>query len=250
MSADSKKKKTEIKHLPGHTTTSDDFGFEKYTQLASEYRQPEMIALNRRFPNLVGFGVVQHLKQLMAENPRGKVRWMPEDIRKLSYQMNTDESVIRDVVDFCRKELGIFRLTKSYFEFWNEDIFYLIYPEFMNNLIDIQIKRMTDEVYSEANIRVDEKGVPSKSTTASIKKKAVDEMKAFLVIDDTLKDKIRMYYPGLGEPDALWKEFMRDIDKSYMKWHQILTPENYRESLFIWLNNHKPSRLELDGGEL
>lgn len=218
----------------------NQFGYEKYTQDSEEHQKGFIIALNNQFPNLVGFGVYQYLKQLWALNPRAKIEWTDENIKKLSLQMNIEESLLRDVVAFCRSHLKIFFLSRSVFELKKMELKYLIYPNFMQELIDLEVRRMAKEAYIEVNKIKD----GSDKNEKDIKNEIISKLREFLVLTEDMESFVDAHYPLLGKPKDLWDNFIYDVEKNYLKWESILLPENYEKVFYLFLNNIKPSDME------
>ena len=75
-------------------------------------------------------------------------------------------------------------------------------------------------------------------------------MKDFLVLTEDIKESVINHYPLLGNPKELWAYFMHDVEKNYLKWESILTPENYPKMFYVFLNNTKPSELEYLQGKI
>ncbi len=232
-------------HLP---MAKNQFGYEKYTQDSEEHLKGSIISLNNRFPNLVGFGILQYLKQLMAINPRCKIAWDEDNITALAHQMNVERKLLVEVVDYCLKQAKILQLTRSWFETEMSEVFYLLYPEFMEELITLQVKKLQDEATKVPNFY----GNPElgDETEAARKTRMLEEMDKFLVLTDIMKNKVQNYYPNFGDPEDLWNEFKEEINKNYLKWYQVTAKDNYESNFYVFLNRRRATKEMLMGGEI
>lgn len=127
---------------------------------------------------------------------------------------------------------------------------YLIYPDFMRELIDLEVKKMKRDADIKANTYKYEKEKGTGETADYSKRRMIEEMTAFVVITPKIKEDIEAFYPKLGEPEALFNQFVQNVKKDYLKWYQLLTPENYVDNLYVFLNNHRPSKAEFLEGEI
>lgn len=211
-------------------------GFEFYTQSSTEHLEEGFVALNNRFPNLVGFGIVQYLKQLMAQQDSGKLLWDEANIDKIAYLMAIDKALLLEVVGFCTKSLKIMKVT-TYYQIDAPNKTMLVYPKFLDHLLELQVKRKMEHglFYEQQIIKPSTKETPAKQ-----RKRLVDEIKAVLVLTDEEKairnENVSKYYHGVN-PDTAWDEFVRSCCNRYLEWHGTLTKENKLQSFYVYLNN-------------
>ncbi len=209
-------------------------GYEKYTQDADHHNHDDIIALNNKFPNLTGFGFIQYLKELMAMNPACRIRWNEDTIQKMSSMMNMDASLIRTIVNYCLKELKMLRKTHIWRELEKSEEFYLIYPDFMDELINLQTKRINEE--TEILMRLNSKADGQLYEREIKKKKRLcAEMHEILILTPEIKKNATMFYPDINIDD-FWDEFVDMCETSYIKWHALITPENYETTFYTFLN--------------
>ena len=209
------------------------FEYEKYTQSAMEHQKGYFIALNNRFPNLVGFGIVQYLKQLMAINPRCKLIWSEETARIMCQQMNVEFDVFKEVVNYCI-QIRMFRIIHSWVGYEGKDYQYLTFPDFMEELIQIEIKKLRRESEVEWNTF---KEVVGGESASSMRTRVLDSMKSFLILTPDMEETVRNFYPGIGEPKDLWDEFVRKIEDEFMRYWDELSKDNYKDWFYAYLNS-------------
>ena len=211
-------------------------GYDKYTQDADFHNHNEIIALNNKFPNLVGYGFLMYLKELMAENPACKIRWDEDTVQKMSNMMNMESKLIRDIVNFCIKELKILRKIHTWRELERSEEFYLIYPDFMEELIWLQAKMINQESEIRRNANIKEDGVKYERTIAK-KREKIEKIKSILVLTEDIKNKTMMFYPDINFQDA-WDMFVEMCTDQYYRWNEELNPENYEQTFYAYLNKY------------
>lgn len=211
-------------------------GYEKYTQDADFHNNDDIIALNNKFPNLVGYGFIMYLKELMAMNPACKILWDDDMMQKMASMMNMEVSVIRSITNYCIKELKMLRKVHTWRELERTNEYYLIYPDFMEELINLQSKRLYEESEIRKNANLKEDGIKFQRGIDK-KNKMKADMREILIFTDEIKGKGKMYYPDV-DVRGLWDEFVDMCETYYFKWHAILTPDNYATTFFTYLNKH------------
>lgn len=218
-------------------------GFELFTQSSREYLEPNFIALNNRFPNMVGFGIVQVLKQLMAQEKSGKLVWTEAKIPTYASLMNTDESLLVEVVTFLTKNLKEFKLINAWrtspeIGWVQEKIKVLYYPKLMNHLIDLQVQRKNEQTlyYQQYSSNRND----GRETYQAKRRRMVADLEEVLVLTkeetDKMKESIKKYYAGI-EFETAWKEFCDMVKSKYLEWHGQLVPENKEQTFYVYLNN-------------
>ena len=211
-------------------------GFEFYTQSSTEHLEEGFVALNNRFPNLLGYGIVQFLKQLMAQQDTGKLTWDEDNIDKIANLMAIDKSLLLEVVGFCTKSLKMMKVT-TYYQIDAPNKTMLVFPKFLDHLIELQVKRKMEHglFYQQQIIKPSTKETPAKLRT-----RLVAEIKAVLELTQEEKtmrnESVNKYYQGLN-PDTAWSEFERSCCNKYLEWHETLTKENKLQSFYMYLNN-------------
>lgn len=211
-------------------------GFEFYTQSSTEHLEEGFVALNNRFPNLVGFGIVQYLKQLMAQQESGKLVWDEDNIDKIANLMAIDKALLLEVVTFCTKSLKMMKIT-TYYQIEAPSKTMLVFPKFFEHLLELQVKRKLEHgLFYEQQIIKEH----SSETPAKKRKRLVDEIKAEMQLTNEEKairdENVSKYYQGVN-PDKSWDEFVRSCCNRYMEWHGAITKDNKLQSFYVYLNN-------------
>lgn len=209
-------------------------GYDKYTQSAYLHCEEDMIALNNKFQNLVGYGFIQYLKELMAENPACKIRWDEDTIAKMSSMMNMEAKLIRDIVEYCIKELKILKKVHTWRELERTNEFYLIYPDFMEELIMLESKKIHEESEIRRNANLKEDGIKYERKIA-YRKRLVQEIRDVLIYTPEIKKNANMFYPNMNV-DELWEQFVQMCEDQYYRWHAELTHDNYAQVFYTYLN--------------
>lgn len=208
-------------------------GYDKYTQDSSLHTTENMIVLNKKFPNLTAYGFIQYLKELMALNPAAKIEHSPTNVTKMSLMMNMDESLIRAIIAFC-VNIGMLEIRHTYRELEKSDEKYLIYPDFLQELINLESKKLGQEAEIRSNKHLLSWDKRHESEIRK-KKRLVDEMRVFMLLSEEIKTKSTMYYPDIDIKDA-WDEFVDMCESSYQEWHAQLSHENYDIMFYTYLN--------------
>lgn len=227
----------------GYSGHLNQFGYEFFTQDSEEHQKDYIMALNNRFPNLVGFGILQYMKQLWALNPRAKLMYNKENIEKWSRQMNVDRKIMEEFLTYCLDTLGIFTLTHTWYALERTNYQYIMYPDFVTHLLWLQAKKIHQETEIKLN-KYKNEGV-GRTTAKQQRSKMIESMRPFLLLKKEMKKEIEAYFPLLGEPETLFDLFKQEVYRDYQKWYEILTPQNYRASFIAWLNNQPMSKAEI-----
>lgn len=210
------------------------YGFETYTQSTTVHTQEYMIALNNRFPNLVGYGCIQYLKELMANTEYGKVVWDDDNIKAMCAMMNIEETLFREIVDFSINSLGLLKFTRSWYNFEFTEVRFLTCPPFLEELVTLQSKRILAKAEKWRN---KERFNKDNETTYKKKKRMISEMMQFLVFTEKMQGDCKKFYPHIEDPNKYWEDFLTMCEESYYEWHAKLNPENYANMFFVYMNN-------------
>lgn len=217
-----------------------EVGFDFYTQSSTEYMEEPFISLNNRFPNLVGFGIIQYLKQLMAQDPSGKLVWSEDSIEKYANLMAIQKDLLLEVVNYCIKSLKMLRIVTIVRVDDRSATKALYYPKLMEHLIDLQVKRKSEAAlyYQQFNIKKDS----SVETPKEKRTRMIADLKAILELtteeENTIKEAVSQYYAGVDYNTA-WNDFKESCYSRYLEWHGQLTHSNKIQTFYIYLNNIK-----------